>query len=156
MKLKKLHPNATLPVKGSKGAACLDVTATSIRYLDEDLVECRIGFSAEIDPSLKIVLVPRSSLTKTKWVIQNSPGQGDSDFRGEYRFIFRAFPCGVSILSGTAGYTKFVLKYPKFPFSEGERIGQIYLSKVIETNPFWSDELSETERGSGGFGSTGK
>jgi len=79
------------------------------------------------------------SLTKTKWILQNSPGLGDASFRGNYQYRFRALPTGINIegrmpsLQKGIDYTieRGVFTYPEFPFKVGDRIGQVYLEEVI-------------------------
>lgn len=75
------------------------------------------------------------------------------DFIGEYQFRFRALPShlGWDTMLGGKG-----MKYPEFPFKTGDRIGQIYLEEVLPIEFIEVDELSSTERGSGGYGSTNK
>lgn len=149
LKFKRLHMNAEIPKQGTEFSGGWDVTSTNIEKEAEDFVVCKLGFALEIPNGYKLTLVPRSSLTKTKWILQNTPGLGDSDYRGEYQYRFRALP-----LCGTLINNSF--EYPEFPYKEGERIGQIYLEEVIPLEFEEVDELSDTSRGEGGFGSTNK
>lgn len=96
----------------------------------------------------RIALVPRSSLTKYSYVLGNHYGVGDADFTGEYCLKFRGIPVETSYV-GTA------LRYEPFPYKEGDRIGQMFLEKVIEFEFEEVAELTETERGTGAYGSTG-
>ena len=148
VKLKKLHPNATVPKQATEFAGGWDVTATTIEIKQNDLVICKLGFALEIPKGYKLTLVPRSSLTGTRWVMQNTPGLGDCDYRGEYQIRFRAIPEDISLISNE-------LIYPKFPYIAGDRVGQVYLEKVIYTDFEIVDELNDTVRGEGGYGSTG-
>lgn len=148
VKFKKLHENAVLPKRGSEFAGGWDVTAVSMKQISDDFVVYDLGFALEPEFDSKVTLVPRSSFTNTHWILQNSPGLGDSDFKGGYCFKFRALPIGVNV------YNKLV--YPDPPYKVGERIGQIYLEKVISIDWDVVDELNESERGAGGFGSSGK
>lgn len=155
IKFKKLHPNAKIPEKGSELAGGWDVFCTEIIQEEPDFVICKLGFSLQPDHRFKITLVPRSSLTKTKWIQQNSPGLGDPDYTGEYQYRFRALPEGFGIIHDVYKETvKFI--YPKFPYQVGDRIGQIYLEEIIPMDFIEVEELSNSERGTGGFGSTGK
>lgn len=146
VKIKKLHPNAVIPKRASELAGGWDVVATEIIQESDDFVICKLGFSLQPSPNCKITLVPRSSLTKTKWIVQNSPGLGDEDYRGEYQFRFRAIP-EINVL-------KHSFWYPEFPYKVGDRIGQLYIEEVIPIEWEEVEELSTTERGEGGFGST--
>ena len=151
VKVKRLHKDAVLPKKASDLAGGFDVTAVDIEMKGKDLAICNIGFAMQFPDDFKLTLVPRSGLTKTTWVLQNTPGLGDPDYRGPYQFRFRAIPN--EILCDSEGI--MTLGYSEFPYKKGERIGQIYLERIIPTEFVEVDELDETERGEGGFGSTG-
>lgn len=142
IKIKRLHPNATLPKQASEFAGGWDVTATEIIQQEDRSVICKLGFALDIPKGYKLTIVPRSSLTKTTWVMQNSPGLGDADYRGEYQARFRAIPTGMVILP--------------FPYNVGDRIAQVYLEEVIDIEFEEVENLENTERSDGGFGSTGK
>ena len=150
VKIKFLDNGGVLPEKASKLAGGWDVCASKIEQKEEDLVICYLGFALQFPEKYKVTLVPRSSITKTKWILQNSPGLGDPDYTGPYQYRFRALPNGISEC-----FAGCRLTYPEFPFKIGERIGQIYLEEIIPTEFEIVEELDETDRGSGGFGSTG-
>lgn len=154
VKIKKLRDNATIPKQATKFAAGWDVTAAKVEQVEDDLVICYLGFGLDIPEGYKLVLVPRSSLTKTKWILQNSPGQGDSDYKGEYQYRFRALPIKTNE-SRNPFEVSFSISYPEFPYKEGDRIGQVFLEKVLPIEFEEVEELTQTERGEGGFGSTG-
>ena len=165
VKIKKLSDKAVIPKQASELAGGWDVIATEIIQESDDFVICKLGFSLQPPNNYKVTLVPRSSLTKTKWILQNSPGLGDPDYLGEYQYRFRALPIDVEIdylnisringcYIGTGDQT-IKLQYQKFPFNVGDRIGQIYLEEIIPIEFEEVEELSETERGEGGYGSTG-
>lgn len=147
---KKINKNALLPARASELAGGWDVTVTEIEKIGDDLVICKLGFALALPKGYKLTLVPRSSLTKTHWVIQNSPGLGDEDYRGEYQLRFRCIPSGIKIKS----LGVYELEYEEFPFKIGERVGQVYIEEVIPIEFNIVDELSESIRGDGGFGST--
>jgi dUTP pyrophosphatase len=151
VKFKKLHPNATIPKQATELSGGWDITVTEIIKESEDFVICKLGFALEIPKGYKLTLVPRSSLTKTKWILQNSPGLGDADYIGEYQYRFRALPINI----GWNNKAEYCLTYSKFPYKVGDRIGQVYLEEVIPIEWEVTEDLSDTERGSGGFGSTG-
>ena len=71
------------------------------------------------------------------------------DYRGEYQMRFRALP-------ESTNATMKTLQYPEFPFKVGDRVGQVYLEEVIPIKWEVVDELPDSHRGEGGFGSTGK
>lgn len=148
---KKINENAIIPKRATNFAGGWDVFATEIEKISDDFVICKLGFALVLPEGYKLTLVPRSSLTKTHWVVQNSPGLGDSDFFGEYQFRFRCIPSDIDVLY----LNKQNLKYEEFPFNVGDRIGQIYLEEVIPINFNIIDELPESNRNPNGFGSTG-
>lgn len=162
VKFKKLHPNATIPKQATELAGGWDVTVTEIEQVEKDLVICKLGFALQLPKGYKLTLVPRSSLTKTKWILQNSPGLGDADFLQEYSFRFRALPDKIRITSRCIynlshaynNYQDFSFYYPEFPFKVGDRIGQVYLEEVI---PIEFEEVEEFdfENNRGGYGHTG-
>lgn len=156
VKMKSEHPDFKMPLQASAEAAGADVYATEIIKESEDTVVVHLGFSVEFPKEFRLMFTPRSSFTKTKWILQNSPGIGDADYRGEYKLRFRALPNGIKLVDFPEhDARKFKLEYPEFPYKVGERVAQMYFANVIETNYKMVDELNETERGSGGFGSTG-
>lgn len=148
IKFKKLHRNALIPKQASEFAGGWDVTATEIIQEADDFVICKLGFALELPIGYKLTLVPRSSLTKTKWILQNSPGLGDADYTGEYQYRFRALPLIEDL------FVDYIIDYPEFPYKVGDRIGQVYLEEVIPMEFEEVEELSDTVRGEGGFGST--
>jgi dUTP pyrophosphatase len=81
---------------------------------------------------------PRSSIHKTFMLLSNSPGTIDAGYRGEIMAVFYAIP--------------FISK----PYKVGERIFQLLIKKVSPVEFVETDKLSETDRGNGGYGSTGK
>lgn len=148
VKFKRLHPDAKIPTMATPESGGYDVYAARVLCLETNRTEILTGFALEIPPGYRAILVPRSSITKTSWILQNSPGLGDSDYRGEYKFVFIYIEGVVNNSINTNSV--------HYPFKKGDRIGQLYLEKVIPINFVEVDELSSTERGEGGFGSTGK
>ena len=140
IKFKKKDEQTKLPVKGSLNAACYDVYAHSIKVSRPDTITIGLGFSTEIPVGFKGIVVPRSSLSKTPWRLGNSIGIIDADYRGEWMLVLK---------SDSAVYNPC-------PFAVGERCAQIYFEKVNDVEIIETDELTDTERGEGGFGSTGK
>jgi dUTP pyrophosphatase len=157
IKFKKFHKNAQFPKKITEFAGGWDVVVTELIKEFDDFIICKLGFGLQPPPNYKVTLVPRSSLTKTKWLLQNYPGLGDPDYLGEYQLRFRAIPFDIKKEGGDYGSSVYwKLEYPNFPYKEGDRIGQIYLEEIIPIEFEEVEELSTTERGEGGYGSTGK
>lgn len=158
---KKLNENAVIPYRASEFSGGWDVIATEIEKVSDDLFICKLGFALELPEGYKLTLVPRSSITKTHWVMQNSPGLGDEDYRGEYQIRFRGIPVDYKpsynngILGSGHSSSPSKMIYEEFPFKVGERIGQIYLETVISMEFNEVNELATSTRDAGGFGSTG-
>lgn len=135
---KKLHADAKLPVKGSSGAACFDVYATSMEIDQNGVVTYGLGFATQIAEGWRGVIVPRSNISKYPWVLANSVGIVDSDYRGEWMVKFK---------STSGSLTP--------PYRVGDRVAQVYFEKNVEVAFAEVDDLEQTGRGEGGFGSTG-
>ncbi len=136
IKIKKLHQNAVLPFYATAGANAMDLTAISKEQIDNEHVKFGFGLAFEI-PVGKVGLVfPRSSCYKQRQLLSNSVGVIDSDYRGEVSAVF--------IGTASNGY------------EVGDRVAQIMFIDAPQVELIEVDELSSTERGSGGYGSTGK
>lgn len=161
IKFKKIHPLSELPKRSTELAGGWDVVCTDIVQEDSDLVICKLGFALQPPINYKITLVPRSSITKTRWLVQNSPGLGDPDFFGEYQFRFRAIPDGVEenqpvfedgkLISSAESN---VLTYPDFPYKIGDRVGQIYIEEIVPIEFEIVNAINSSERREG-WGSSG-
>lgn len=141
VKFKKLSTNTRLPEKGSLDAACFDVYANSITFNNGKAIY-GLGFATEIPKGYRGVIAPRSSLSKHPWVMANSIGIIDSDYRGEWMMVLA--PLAGDIITSA------------LPYGVGERCAQIYFEPVLETEFVLTKDLEESHRGTGGFGSTGK
>jgi dUTP pyrophosphatase len=141
VKIKELYTDVKLPIKGSSHAACYDVYAHSITAMDDGKIKVGLGFATEIPEGWKGIIVPRSNLTKHRWVMNHSFGVVDSDFRGEWMCIFTSIDYNST--------------YPAFPYKVGERVAQIYFDRVEEVELSKVEEIASSDRGEGSFGSTG-
>jgi len=137
VKFKKLSDNAVTPSYAKPGDAGLDFVATSINRCDF-YDEYGTGISMEIPEGYVGLIFPRSSITNKDLMLKNSVGVIDSSYRGEIKFRFQE-------TRNTA-----VL------YEVGEKIGQMIILEYPHIELEESDELSETERGAGGYGHTGK
>lgn len=139
LKIKKLHPEAIIPTRGSKEASGLDLYALETVYIGPNqrkLVKTGIAFGIPI--GYEIQVRPRSGNSlKTPMIIPNSPGTLDQDFVGE-----------VCIIIWNSSDETYVI-------AKGDRIAQAVLCPVVLPELEEVEELSSTERGSGGFGSSG-
>lgn len=149
IKFKRIHPKAVIPQHMTPGAACVDLVATEIEYVDEGKVIVSFGFSTEFSDGYKVLIMPRSSFTHKGWVMQNAPGVIDSDFRGEWKCKFEAIPDNYS--TEVRGFL-----YPDFPYKVGDRVLQASIEVNIHMKFMETKELSTTVRGEGGFGHTGR
>lgn len=132
---------AKVPSYQSKGAAGADVCA----FLSEEVViesgEYKMiptGLFLEIPEGFEVQVRPRSGLAAKNGVtVLNTPGTIDSDYRGEIKVI--------------------LINHSKQPFTvkNGDRIAQLVVASVVQADFESAEKLSETERGEGGFGSTG-
>lgn len=140
VKFKKLSTSTKLPVKGSLEAACFDVYANSITFKNGKAIY-GLGFATDIPKGYRGVVVPRSNLSKHPWILANSIGIIDSDYRGEWMMV-------LAPLTGDMTSTPL-------PYGVGERCAQIYFEPVLDVEFQVVDELDSSIRGTGGFGSTG-
>ena len=140
--IKKLHKAVNIPEYKTNGSSGLDIEAFLEKNLivkSNETVIVPTGLSVAIDQNLEIQIRPRSGLAaKNNITILNTPGTIDSDYRGEIKVILI-----------NLGKDDFVIK-------NGDRIAQMVISPVIKTEFEIVDELPNTLRGLGGFGSTGK
>ena len=161
VRFKKLHPDAVVPFKTYPEDFCYDVVATSEEQIAPNVWKYGIGLAFEIqgkpedlvvedefgkeliripqdrDWIVSLDLRPRSSIYKTGMVLSNSVGTVDDLYRGEVSAIF---------------YHVFT-DMPRYRI--GDRIGQIKLGFTLPIEFEEADELGETARGDGGYGSTG-
>lgn len=137
IKLKKLNENVVLPKYSKEGDAGMDLTATEIISETLDQVTYGTGISMEIPIGYVGLVFPRSSVRKYELELTNSVGVIDSGYRGEIQ----------------ATFNKVHTKIKKYEV--GDRIAQLLILPYPKINFIEVSELSNTERGSGGFGSTG-
>ena len=142
IRVKKLNPKATLPTYGSSEAAGADLYAC----LDEAVTVCPgenawipTGLAMEIPKGCAGLIYARSGLAcKRGLAPANKVGVIDSDYRGPITVVLHNH--------GTEAQT----------IENGERIAQMVITPVLMPEYEWDETLSETDRGQGGFGSTGK
>lgn len=145
VKLKKLSDKAVIPSKAYPTDACFDLVATSIKY--DAANRCYIygtGIAMEIPEGYVGHIYPRSSNRKTDCYMANHVGVVDCHYRGEVMVSFKDVNTECAVCESNA------------PYKVGDRIAQICFDKVVETEFKEVDELSDTDRGEGGHGSTGR
>lgn len=136
IKYKKLNGAAVEPKRGHYGDAGFDLVATHVERLDENRVLIHTGIAVEIPYGYQGTLRSRSRVHKTGAWLSSGTSTIDAGYRGEIKAIFYH-------------------KGENLPFEVGERFGQLIISPVPEVRYVESEELSESERGTGGYGSTG-
>ncbi len=140
LKIKKLTQEAVIPAYQTELAAGFDLHSIEDYVLkrgERKLIKTGLAF--EIEPGYEVQIRPRSGLAfKHGITVLNTPGTIDADYRGE-----------IMVLLINLGEEDFEIK-------KGERIAQAVIVPVIQAEFVEVEELSETKRGKGGFGSTGK
>jgi dUTP pyrophosphatase len=137
--LKKLCDDAIVPVYKTDGAAGADVSCIEdVFLLPGEAKLVKTGLAIEVPRGYEAQVRPRSSLALAGMTVMNSPGTIDSDYRGELCVI----------LINHTGTEKVLYK--------NTRIAQLVFAQVTHATICVVDELSDTARGAGGFGSTGR
>ena len=147
VKVKRLSSEAVIPFKTHKEDFCFDVTAVTEEEIAHNVWKYGLGLAFQIDRTsfslsrntlASLDLRPRSSIWKTGMVLANSTGTIDELYIGEVSAVFYHV-------------------MPDMPrYKINDRIGQIKLGTTLKLTFEEIDELDDTVRGSGGFGSTGK
>ena len=139
--IKRLSKNVKLPKYETDGSSGMDLSAdipTDIKIEPGKTSIIPTGISLSIPKNFEIQIRPRSGLAaKSQVSVLNTPGTIDADYRGEIKVIL------INLGSNT------------FTIKKGTRIAQMVLSPVIKAKFKEVENLDETDRGSGGFGSTG-
>lgn len=138
---KKLRDTCTLPTKATEQSAGFDLYAADCARIEPgrtELMEC--GFSMQLPPSTEAQIRPRGGLAMKHGItVLNTPGTVDADYRGE-----------VKVLLINHGDERYYV-------NEGDRIAQMVIALVLDPVVFEEvEELDDSERGQGGFGSTGR
>lgn len=147
--IKKLVKQATIPRYAKVGDAGMDLVATSKEVnSDYGFIEYGTGLSIEIPEGYVGLIFPRSSISKSIYNLANSVGVIDSGYRGEIKVRFFLNSAGLTdIISNDASFDNK-------DYAVGDRIAQILIMPYPMVTFKEVDELSATDRGDGGFGST--
>lgn len=138
VRVRKLHADARLPLRASEfdaGADLCCLEAFTLAPGERKLVPT--GLALAIPPGHYGRVAPRSGLA-VRHGIHTLAGVVDSSYRGELQVLL--INLGAELVS----------------FEPGARIAQLIIERIAVCDFLWSEELSETERGAGGFGSTGR
>ena len=137
IKFKKLDPSAVMPQRARSGDAGMDLVATSkSRNNDHEFIEYGTGLAMEIPNSCVGLIFPRSSISKTNLSLRNCVGVVDSGYRGEIKLRFS--------IDNNANKE----------YDIQDKIGQLIVLELPNMQISEVRELSNTDRGEGGFGST--
>lgn len=143
LKIKKLHQEAVIPSYAKPGDAGMDLTAISYSWERNEGVpyyNYNFGLSIEIPEGYVGLIFPRSSISNKDMQLTNCVGVIDSGYRGPLSARFKV--------------VTFRDEMPKI-YKAGERVAQLVIMPVAQANIVVVDELSDSERGNGGFGSSG-
>ena len=141
VKIKKVNSLAQIPSYAKDGDAGMDLIATSIISETDTQITYGLGVVLEIPKGFVGLVFPRSSIRKTRLQLSNSVGVIDSGYRGELQATFN------KINNNSVSENDYKV---------GDRVAQIMIIPHPPIEFEEADELSDTERGEGGFGSTGK
>jgi len=139
IKIKKTHPNAILPKYAKDGDACMDLFCVDTEIDQYGNTVCNTGVAIEIPKDYVGLIFPRSSISKNSLFLRNSVGVIDSGYRGTIYASFGSYQDepNKTYQAGDRVCQLMIMPFPKFEFEE-------------------VDTLSESDRGIGGFGSTGE
>lgn len=133
-----------LPTYAKSGDACMDIYVHSIEYKEDGRICYHTGLHFKLPEDYEMELRPRSSITKTFAVMQNAPGTLDEGYTGELMIIHRQLN---------------ELDFPTPEYNVGDRCAQLLVrrrERITWDEVSTQEELGVTERGNGGFGSSGK
>jgi len=139
LKIKKLSENAVIPTKAHSTDAGYDLTAIGVEIVDQGkfgYIEYSFGLAFEIQEGYAGFIFPRSSISKTGLLLANAVGVIDSSYRGPVTARFKHIP-------GTKRY------------EIGDRVAQLVILKLEDVEIEITDTLSDSDRGTGGYGSSG-
>ena len=140
--IKKLNPEVQIPTYKTSGASGVDLMAfikEPIKLAPNSSCIVPTGISVAFSENYEIQIRPRSGLAaKNKITVLNTPGTIDSDYRGE-----------IKVILFNLGKDEFIIK-------NKDRIAQMILTPIIKIKFEVTDDLPDSLRGKGGFGSTGK
>jgi len=141
LKFKKLHDTAVIPKRANPGDAGLDLTAAYV-YLDQatKVYHCGTHLAVEIPDGYVGLIFPRSSVYKKDIILSNCVGVIDSGYRGEIAFKYKPINTEANLVDG---------------YNTGDRVGQLVIMPCLQWDAKEVDELTDTKRGEGGFGSSG-
>lgn len=151
IKIKKLSEIAQLPAYAKVGDAGMDLTAVS-KNVTKDYIEYGTGLAVQIPEGYVGLVFPRSSVSKHSLLLCNSIGVIDSGYRGEIKLRFKKVPHDPAKLAMFPIASAFTADGT---YEISDRIGQLMVIPYPTVQWEEVENLDETERGDGGFGSSG-
>lgn len=159
VKIKRLTENSVIPSYAHDGDVGVDITATSRIYDKHGNVSYGTGLAIELPKGYGAFLFPRSSVSKKDLSLANAVGIIDHTYRGELTFKFKptlvCFDDNVEEDVDSETFGDVYLPDDPCHYEVGDRIGQMVVLPYPKIVFEEAEELSETERGEGGFGSSG-
>lgn len=161
VRISKLDENAVIPSYATEGDGGMDLTATSVKFDDQGNVHYGTGLAFEIPVGYVGLLFPRSSNSKKDLILTNSVGVIDAGYRGEVSLKFKP-SMNIQYDNEWHEHETAIPGIHDTPalrtYEVGDRVGQIMIIprprvQFVEV-PY--DTLSTSERGTGGYGSTGQ
>jgi dUTP pyrophosphatase len=150
----KLDTEAQVPTRAKDGDAGFDLVAIDDGVVDsEGFIQYRTGLSIQPIQGIHTEIWPRSSISKYDMVLANSIGLIDNGYRGEILIRFKPTLRYSAMPDGEIYVT---LPKPFKKYQKGDKIAQLVVSITVDASFVEVQELTETNRGSGGFGSSGK
>lgn len=155
VKVKKVDQSieTVIPKYAKEGDAGLDFMATSVTETP-DFIEYGTNIAVEIPAGHVGLMFPRSSISKYDLALCNAVGVVDSGYRGEVKFRFKRTKPAIEQYTDMDGDTGYRLSNAK-TYQVGDKIGQLIILPYPSIELEFTEELSDTERGNGGFGSSG-
>ena len=159
VKVKKLTPAAVIPAKAHPTDAGFDLVATSCRIDDYGNVVYGTGLAFEIPEGHVGLIFPRSSICKQDLALSNAVGVVDSHYRGEVMAKYRPTLAADRFVYSHEDDDTFMmtqgLHRAHHAYKIGDRIAQLVIMPIPAVEMVEADTLSTTDRGEGGYGSTG-
>lgn len=155
VKIKRLNEKAVIPAYAHATDAGLDLVATS-KDMDGDMnIVYGTGLAFEIPKGYVGLVFPRSSNCKKDLLLSNSVGVIDSGYRGEVTLKFRLNK-GEAVIEEDDKCKAYYIERVSNIYEVGDRVGQIIIIPYPHIEFEEAGELSDSDRGTGGYGSTGK
>ena len=153
VKIKKLHPDAVIPSYSKKGDAGMDLTIVNNITIENisnyGTIECHFGIAMEIPKGYVGLIFPRSSIYKSTLRLSNAVGVIDSGYRGELR---AQLDLSTSCIMAEDNE---ITEYKGKRYVKGDRVAQMIIIPYPQIEFEEVEQLSETERGTKGYGSSG-